>query len=360
MTGVAFVADLHLGAGAGRLEAQREAWLEAVGVVNTEAESLVIAGDVFHRARPTPDELDAFVDGVEQLEVPVVAIPGNHDFSNVSETTALEVILRGRSGMQVARYPQTFERPGYTLAVLPWSPLHPMAEDLLAAARALYLNCPADVPCALALHWSIGGSVMPNGRRIEDVTRETMLPRAELETLGFDAVIAGHIHNAQSLGGGFVPIEYVGSLVPVDHSEADGRHGVLVWTPESSSIERFELEHGPRFVTLDLDELAGGDYDEEDVTGAIVRVRYTASRDEHRRIEAAHIFDQLSSAGEVAVQPTIIREENARGAALGGDVSPVEAMQAWLVEQAGISPELGELMLAETSRYVDELAGGAS
>lgn len=355
MTGVAVVADLHLGAGGNaRLGAQRAAWLEAVELANHEASSLVIAGDVFHRARPTPDELGAFADGLDLLELPTIAIVGNHDVSNVNETTALEVLLRHRTQMTACRQPQTFESNEYTVAVMPWSPLRPSASDLLDVARSLYARCDIAKPSLLVPHWAISGSVLPSGRRLEDVSREVALPLLELEAIGFDAIIAGHIHKPQALGESMTPIEYVGSLAAVDHSEAGDAHGLVVWHVEEAELEHHELEHGPRFVTLGLEDLHELDTSYE---GAIVRVRYTATPEEHRSVEAAAIMDSMIGAAEVRIEPTILRDENRRGVELVEDASPLEAMQAWITQQAGISPELAERMLAETSRYVDEARG---
>lgn len=358
MTGVAVVSDLHLGAGGNaRLGAQRAAWLEAVGIANHEATSLVIAGDVFHRARPTPDELAAFADGLDALELPTIAIVGNHDVSNVNETTAVEVLMRHRNAMTACRQPQTFEANDYTVAVMPWSPLRPSSSDLLDVARSLYARCNIGKPSLLVPHWAISGAVLPSGRRLEDVSREVTLPVLELEAIGFDAIIAGHIHKPQVLGDGMTPIEYAGSLAAVDHSEAGDPHGVVVWHVEDGELEHVELEHGPRFVTADLASTI--DLYDGELDGAIVRVRYEAAPDEHRRVEAGAIIDRLTKAGasSVVIEPTIIRPENRRGVELEEDVTPLEAMQAWITQQAGIEPELAERMLAETSRYVDELRG---
>lgn len=361
MTTIAAVADMHLGAGGNaRLEAQREAWLEAVSIANQEASSLVIAGDAFHRARPTPDELSAFTDGLDALEIPALAIVGNHDVSNANETTALEVLMRRRDRRLVAcRQPQTFETPELTIAVMPWSPLRPSSSDLLDVARALYAACPISKPSLLVLHWAISGATLPTGRRIDDVSREVAIPPGELEGIGFDAILAGHIHKPQTFGGdvGGAVGGYVGSLAAVDHSEAGDEHGLVLWHVEDGELEWRELTSGPRFVTADYETTL--DLFDGELAGAIVRVRYEATPEENRRIESSAMIDRLTKAGasSVTIEPTIIRPENRRGAELESDVTPLEAVQAWLAEQAGIEPELAERMLAETSRYVDELKG---
>ena len=360
---IALVADLHLGAG-GRLEPQRDAWLEAVDIANDEAVALVIAGDVFHRARPTPDELTVFADGLDRLRIPTIAIAGNHDVSGISSATALEVLVRGRRNMRAAREPQTFESPNETIAVLPWSPLRPSADTLLDVARALYARCNPDLPSALVCHWSIGGALLPSGARVDDVMRETMLPLRELETLGFDAVFAGHIHRRQYLTLpelGAPPILYLGSLMAVDHSEADTDHAVTLWDPSSGDVSQIDLEHGPRFVTLDIQ----GDLEpallepmlaaQHDLAGAIVRVRYSGTPQELAGVSPDLVRGAFADTpAEISLEPTVVRAANERGAELEESTTPLEAMQAWLADQAGISPELAARMLEETARYQDE------
>src|SRR5205814_1684568 len=137
-------------------------------------------------------------------------------------------------GIRVSSTPELVELAGVTVATLPW--VHPgrliaahgrdvsrdetnsvVAELLLEAARGLRAQINGDAPAILLLHWSISGSSLPTGLPVDQL-REPVIPHDELLALGFDAIIAGHIHLRQTIGHPLDqvrPAFYVGSPLPL-------------------------------------------------------------------------------------------------------------------------------------------------
>jgi len=368
VTRLAFAADLHLGAGE-RLADQRAAWVEACEFAASSADALIVAGDIFHRARPTPEELAAFAAGLDAVGV-VHAIPGNHDFGERVGITALEVIAKARDWVSVYMTPDVVQIGDALVGFLPWTPTKPTPDELVRIALGLRAKRPPfdsdiDLDRLLVAHWAISGSSLPNGASVEEVLRrEPIIPADMIEACDFALALAGHIHKAQTMRPG---VAYIGSLMPVDFSEADDEHGLVLW--DSTRPREFTRRTiGSRqLVTIDAGRLDADGLGFEELAntiaeldeGAIVRVKYEATPDEHRRVDAGMIADLVAHAGGTlaSVMPTIERAENQRGELLDEDATPVEQMQAWLAEQAGLDAATMQRMIDETARYVAEEAG---
>lgn len=247
--------DLHLGAGTDygrepgdRLRDQQDVLAMVVQLANeNDVDAVLFAGDAFHRRRPTPAELLAFARPLVELEAPLIAIAGNHDVESADLPTALEVFTNDASHdspglLTLSTRPEVINLPGLAVATLPWTPVSRLiaqrdggdrdrthdevAAMLVAAARGLRAEIPADTPAVLMLHWSISGASTPTGA-LTDEFREVVLDVDELGALGFDAVVMGHIHRHQVLCE--EPwIGYVGSPLPVDFSEANTPHGCVL------------------------------------------------------------------------------------------------------------------------------------
>jgi len=119
---------------------------------------------------------------------------------------------------------------------------------------------------------------------------------------------------------------------------------------------RFEPIRGPRFLTIDLDGqmLADGVVDFNDVDGAIVRVRYVASREQARRVDQHAIRQALLDAGavHVTVQPEIVREQVARVEGMTEDIDAAKALGLWLSAQ-GIEEQRAEVLSSRARDYLE-------
>lgn len=250
MTGIVAAADLHVGAGS---DHRVDALADQEHVLNQLAECAIardldlvlLAGDVFHRPKPTPAELHVFDRFARQLAdagIPTVAILGNagHDQLGTDLPSALE--LFASPWLRVSRVPEVIRCVGdvavCTLPSVPISRLVAMrgggerAETveiatmlLLEAAAELRSQVPAGWPSILMGHWSVSGASLPNGLPVSTLT-EPVLPVDELERLGFDAIVMGHIHRGQLYGQGTTL--YTGSPMVHDFGEAGFEHGVWI------------------------------------------------------------------------------------------------------------------------------------
>ncbi len=369
MTRILCVADLHLGASPGwgrapygpesRLADQERAWLAVCELaVDERVDLLVFAGDAFHRPRPTPSEILAFRAGIDLLSrhgIEVIAVDGNHDVASPDLPSALSIfdgLILSRTPAVIAWKPEDGPSSApaeLSIATLPWTPparlvadrgggdrdqIHRDAADiLLDIARLLRAQCEPGTPAVLVGHWSVSGASLPAGMLADDL-REVVLPLADLEAMGWDAMVFGHLHRPQGLGAGLGC--YTGSPAVVDWGEAEVPHGVWVLDLDRLDLDWHEIPDRP-FVTLPLSaHEIETDYDlPPEIDGAVVRVRYTATREEAARISDAALARSLYDAGawRVFVQPTILREERARVDGLDDTISAGDALDLWLATQ---------------------------
>lgn len=385
--------DLHLGAGSeygrapgDRLRDQRDVWERILDLARErDVDGILFAGDAFEGPTPTSEHYDSFLRPLRERwtdaegPLPFLAISGNgrHD-SAMRETNALQVF--DGFGIIVSSSPDVFAFAGCAVATLPWvssarlvarrnggdrDEIHLEVAQLLVdiAARGKE-DCERIAPGGrhvLLAHWSVSGSALPNGLPVDQL-REPVIPLSELEQLGFDAVVLGHIHQEQLLATDpddpEVSIFYVGSPLPLNFGEAESRHGV--WVMEFDDVCGASPEFVPvvsrPFVTLDLgaDELGGDVVPTHDVEdGAIVRVRYKATREQQSFIDSEHVRKTLVDAGAAVVKivPEITRQERARVAGLDEQVDELDALEQWMLAE-GIAGVDEPWELAEPTRLL--------
>lgn len=389
MTRLLCTGDWHVGSGLdyGRTPADRLADQEAVIekivdlAIEHDVDALLLAGDFWHRRRPTPSELMAVARPLRRLAIEstidVLAIPGNHCVEAAGTPTGIDLL---EDVVDIHHEPGIWHTRGCAVATLPWTPVsrliasrgggdrdenHQLAAQLLIET-ARDLRAQIDGPAVLMLHWSVSGASTPTGVMTDDF-RETVIPAHELNELGFDAIVCGHIHKAQELAPGFF---YTGSPAPVDFGEANVEHGVwLLDIDESIRPHRVHADFLPiesrPFKTLDVDYGDGDDFSMltegyvpfiETLADAVVRVRYTATEEQARRIDHAKITSALYSAGVhrvYAIQPTILRENRAR-VEVDEDVTPLAAVDAWVCAN-DISTEHSAALVDLTTTYLQEI-----
>lgn len=387
--------DLHLDKGAryGRVPGERLAEQEAVWARVLElarehdVDAVLFAGDAFDRRHPSTDALLAFERPLVEYggrPVPVIAIPGNHDRSGVSDYCALDVFAEAGLLTLHSRAGVTYVS-GVAVACLPWAPVSRIiaahdgevdrddvnrvaAELLLDAARGLRAEIPEDVQAILLTHFSISGAVTPDGAGV-GLFREPVLPLADLEAIGFDAIVAGHIHRPQLLGGDLAaaPMFYVGSPMPLDFGEAKCEHGVMLidfpgggeWQTsflpiESRPFVTLDWEPEEAETLLDLDSWKGcGRLFAE---GAFVKLRYSCTAEEARLLDAVALRQALLDMGAHAVwvEPTIVRELRARVAGIDETVSDTDALELWLDSQT-VPEEKRAALRALHGNYLQEI-----
>lgn len=249
MSGILATGDWHVGSGLeyGRTPADRLADQEQVVerivdlALEHDVDTLVIAGDVWHRRRPTPAELLAVARPLRRLRIEstcdIVAIAGNHCVESADGPIAIELL---EDVLDVYKQPAVVQTRAGALALLPWTPVsrlvaarnggdrddsHALAAQLLVEV-ARDLRSQVDGHLVLVLHWSISGASTPTGIQTDEF-REVVVPASELSALGYDAIVCAHIHRHQFMCED-PPFFYVGSPAPVDFSEQSTPHGCVL------------------------------------------------------------------------------------------------------------------------------------
>lgn len=326
---------------------------------------LIDGGDVFEGPEVTDEHREAYMRPLERLggAVPILAVLGNgrHDRS-AKPANALQT-LRHIPGFQAASRPDVYVLAGVAVAALPHvstahlralygggdtDEINATAADLaLQVAQNLYVECELlapDLPRVLVPHWSISGASVPNGLPV-DTMSTVVLPLDDLAAIGYDAILASHIHVPQWAAldlpeqgwrvahpDGMVmdwPVAvYSGSPMPHDFGEENHPHGVwIVDVERGSSRAEFVPIESRRFVTIAFD-LTDADVfppacnsdemivalDDFNVEDAIVRFRYRATAEQARRIDMARVCSALMAAGAhvVKLDPKTIHESRAR------------------------------------------------
>lgn len=377
-------ADLHIGAGTDhRVDAladQRRTLVQIVtAACEREADLVLIAGDVFHRPKPTPAELHAFAMFTRALaaaEIPAIACLGNagHDQLGTDLPTALE-LFESRL-FRVSRRPELItEFAGVAVASLPSVPVARLVAaqgggdraetnelaatllmDVARELRAEVANVGADgLPSILMGHWSVSGASLPNGLPVADL-HEPVLPLDAVEALGFDAAVFGHIHRGQLFASNpanpEIPILYAGSPMVMDFGEASFEHGVWIMEVDQfTAIPEFVPLADRTFVTVNVDlsdttgvTLQEAALDETDLLvaaiaehfpleGAVLRVSYTATEEQHRRIDHQEVKALIEECGVHklygGLQWLPVRETRARVAGVDEQLEPLAAVDAW-------------------------------
>lgn len=359
MTRVLCLSDTHIGAG---YDHRRDALADTAAMFDQVADlaearavSLVLhAGDVFHRAKPSPAELHVFKRFCERLaalEIPMVAIGGNgfHDAA-AGQKSALELFASPL--VYVSRVPEIVFENGVTVCTLPAAPLargDEAVDALLEMARRLYTQAPADRPRVLLAHQMVSGASLPTGLPVEQIG-SVVLPLWMLEEIGYDAIVLGDIHLGQMLA---PRVWYCGSPMCMDFGEQETVHGVWILNSDDPEFPEFVEIADRRFVTIDVDltdaqvesDAAELRIDETDtiaasiavrlpLTDAVVRVRYRATEEQHRRVDQRAILSLLEDAGihklygGLSWEP--VRENRARVAEMDESLTPFAAVDLWL------------------------------
>lgn len=374
------IADSQFGATTVTLESQENVWDQAVTLaIEHGVDGVLHAGDLFEHAIVEGQVLAAFRRPLARLRaagIPMLLIRGNHDGA-VRPVDALDV-FHEYDMLTVSQRPELVDFAEAAVVTLPWvSPKHLVAssngasrENVYEYAADLLVGIASDLhakaretrpgkPAILLLHWSVSGASLPTGLPVDQL-REVVLPWPDLDELGFDAVVAGHIHKAQRLDdpkvGDTTTGFYAGSPQPLNHGEP-GEHGVWVLDiPRLDVALEFLPMESPQFVTLDLDVSEDALMNPELPAireGDIVRVRYQATREQDAKIDKTAITRDLKAAGARSVdfRPTIIREARSRAEHLNETLSELDALAAYCDAQ-GIEAGMRERMLARTGEWL--------
>jgi DNA repair protein SbcD/Mre11 len=284
--------DWHIGRtirGRSRTEEFEAALSEVVGIARQEGvDAVLLAGDLYDHRSPVP-EADALVFGalvsLYQAEIPVIAIPGNHDsaarlealaklFKPIGVTMVPRVLPPDAGGLvEVA---SKSGKEGALIACLPFVPerrfgdaaaLFRATEDwyqsyaegmgrLLAAMTEPFASGKVNI---LLAHLFTDGAIPGGGEHQITIGIEYAISPSRLPATA-SYVALGHVHRPQAVRGAPSPTRYAGSLLQLDFGETEQTKSVTVVDAEPdrpAKVREVALSAGRRLIDVEgtLDEV---------------------------------------------------------------------------------------------------------
>ncbi len=288
---IAHLADLHIGRvfhGLSLIDDQRHILEQVVGRVRAaEADVLVLAGDLYDRALPGREAvrlLDDFLQEVHRsLEIPVIAIAGNHDSGEHLGFGAWlfaqgDLHLRGRADGpfhpvtledrhgEVTFYPipyvepeaaaAMFARPGVEVAVTGGTLTHAETIEALLAPAHLHRVRSGVRRSVVMAHGFVRGVAVPQesprSERALYLGGSGAVPVTHFD--GFSYVALGHLHRPQWVGDDR-RVRYSGSLLRYAFEESDDPRTLSVVTLDADG--RCALEEEALHPRRDLARIHG-------------------------------------------------------------------------------------------------------
>lgn len=236
------------------------------GVRETRPDLVVIAGDIYDRAVPSPDAVRLLDETLTELTlgigVPVLAIGGNHDSGGRISYASRMLARSGLSisgGLRGSLAPLLFERQQVAVVPLPYfEPIEAAAwlgvSGPLTAAESMRLVLarlaglvPAGWRSVLVGHAFVQGGIESDSERPlpgagAEVGGAGLVPAGVYD--GWDLVLLGHLHRRQQVGASAV--HYAGSLLKYSFSEADHVKGITLHTLVGGGATAEQIALAPR------------------------------------------------------------------------------------------------------------------
>lgn len=418
-------ADWHLSPSRNRIDA--EAGLNA-GLMHTAnacrfviedgirrgGQILLHAGDLFDGCRPTPTEVflarRALAPAVA-VNMPMVLLLGNHDMPrNPHERHALDLV-RDIPGVTVVDTPKmlyVYERfweddperaatlsvetappperyPGEVvqIACLPYPNGQLLLADeryrgidagernllirdkLMDCARGLAAQRIDGVPSVLLAHGSVDTATAGAQNRLMMLGGDWTLNVHELDALGFDAVVLGHIHKPQPL---MISdrriIYYTGSVDTCDFGEQDESKEYQLMDLQADGVAAVDQIATPyrSHLTINLsgqqepaDELAEV-WQQLGIDGAIVRVRLP----QVAGLNPMAIRQQLEQLGafDVAIETQRLETVRRQAAEITEETTLEPALRAWAEQRPETADMVDELL--QEANGIESVVGGVA
>jgi exonuclease SbcD len=284
--------DWHVGRairGRSRTEEFADALREVVGIARQEGvDAVMVAGDIYDHRSPAPDSDAVVFEALVRLheaDIPVVAIPGNHDsalrleaLARLLEPIGVTVVPRvvppdrgsvveipsrnGTEGAVVACVPFVPERRFGDSAALfqateQWYQSY--AEGMGRLLSAMAERFRPDRVNVLLAHLFTDGAIPGGGEHQITIGIEYAVSPSRLP-LTASYVALGHVHRPQAVRGAPSPTRYAGSLLQLDFGEKEQTKSVSIVeaTPSRpAKVREVALSAGRRLVDVEgsLDEV---------------------------------------------------------------------------------------------------------
>lgn len=350
---------------------RRDEWLEVtsqlVDLAVQEAVDLAVApGDFFINARPHAQaviDVNNFFERLESKGIRVIGCNGNHDHPGMGAgpVDLLASLSKPEWGItepklvEVASSPTAEEGDMAHVIVLPWM-RSVSREQLMATINDLLNQSYEKDDSAFRIligHWAIYGCVTSTGVSITE--GETTLLANELEDLGFDAIILGHIHKPQEFSK-TIPFFHTGSLLYNGFHEEHDERQVAIVDLRKRSVTWHPLNARKLYTwRIPESELLNNPVPPKEVEGAICRIMYTATEEVHEQVNQGALVDAVMAAGAyhcAGVMPSVLRPARARVEGLNEQTSILEALKMWLdINKQDMSEKEKEAVLRLASSF---------
>ncbi|MEB3211946.1 MAG: exonuclease subunit SbcD [Leptolyngbyaceae bacterium] len=399
MVKVLHLSDIHLGSGFShgyvnpdtglnsRFEDFVRALQHCIDRALAESVDLVLfGGDAFPTATPPPYAQDAFATQFRRLveaQIPTVMLVGNHDQFAQGQGGASLCIYRALGvpdvivGDRLATHRINTRHGKVQVITLPWinhSTLltRPETEgrtmveinELLLSRLRIALEgeirqLDDTVPTILLAHLMVDTAHF-GAEKFLAVGKGLAIPMALLSRSCFDYVALGHVHRHQILGQE-PPIIYPGSIERVDFSEeAEEKGYVLADVQRGSATFQFCTTPARPFRTLRVDlskaenphEVLLRSIQDVDVENAVVRLIYYLRPDQMESLHHADIQNALDRAHTYTIHPELVSQlahPRLPELGLGRDMSPTEALKAYVAHQPTLQNLAQDLLSAAES-----------
>jgi exonuclease SbcD len=254
-------ADLHLGYSQYGLEARREdfdkAFQELVDkVIELKPDFIIIAGDLFHQARPSNTTLESAIRNFSRLHeagIPVLTVDGSHDSApNAVTGTILNPLDSAGLIFHLPRHEGAcWQKPDccYVYGVPNFRTRHKTAESLPAFIEENEPTLNSTLFNIFVFHMALD---------LPGVKPPYMESEASLELIpdGFDYYAGGHVHGPHKEKFKTGLLVYSGCTETCDYLEADYEKGFFYVRVNEKGTVRCELvglEHRRKFIVLEHD-----------------------------------------------------------------------------------------------------------
>ena len=356
-----------------------------------EVDLVLIAGDIFHRENPNPTEEIGFakrvVKLVEESKTKVVMVLGNHDYPSAGgRASAVEIFpALDIESVTIVRKPSVHtldtKNGRIQIACLPWAGKSGLVSKdeykslsaheiqieiekrLIALIRDLSGKIDNSNPSIFLGHVSVRDAKLSGTERDTLTTSDPVVPLSELNNTAFNYVALGHIHRFQNLNkDNHPPVIYSGSIERIDFTEEKEKKGfVLGEMVQAEDGWRCEYEFietpARKFKTIELDgndlesdQILETRFNKEDISDAVIRVRYKVSNP-GEKIDERRIKSLFESAQTLKIEKIFEKHEKVmRQAGLSKTMGLMEALDKYI----GSKPELKDLA-DEMKSYAEKL-----
>jgi exonuclease SbcD len=362
--------------------------------VDNEVELAVFPGDFFKNSRPAPEQIIAvsnLISSFASYDIEVVGCPGNHDLVGAGKPGPVDLVkavCKDDMYVQITSIPDVFQVEDVNIAVLPSVKPNSLidaadnptelasiiSQRLVEICRSLMVQCHEyegrPRKNILIGHWTISGAVTSSGQLLYGGL-EPVIPLTELQGMGWDAVLFGHIHKPQVLSASPF-IGYAGALERVDFGEEDDPRGCYIIDTNDGSYQWVELParkfwtiHAnvdkPECIQRIYDRALGNDspgYSSANfIKDSIVRVKYCIPEELAPMVDHSKIMSCLQTVEPeyiAGIFPEVERSERSRESSITEETGPVDALVKYL-DSKGIDAASKENIVTIASKLLAEV-----